>query len=165
MNYKQQQPLMSEHMDEQQYSLCVEKRIEELEAQVRVMHELLTRSRPYISDQADWGRTYEKGLLREVDAALAGKLPGVYELPEMNPDWSKAPAWAKFWAVDFDGMANWFSHEPKESMCRWCYQRRRGAQHQLANQFAIDVKKIKKTHLDFWWRDTLATNPSPESTK
>lgn len=55
--------------------LCMAKRIDELEAQVRVMHELLTRSRSYISVQADWGRAYEKGLLLNIDAALAGKLP------------------------------------------------------------------------------------------
>ena len=63
--------------------LCMSKRIEELEAQVRGVRELLTRSHPYISDQADWGRTYEKGLLRDIDATLAGELPE----PAMPEGW------------------------------------------------------------------------------
>ena len=36
------------------------------------------------------------------------------------PDWSKAPEGAKFWAVDFDGIACWFSLKPFPSMGRWC---------------------------------------------
>lgn len=33
--------------------------------------ELLRRCRPYVEDQADWGRTYEKELLHDIDALLA----------------------------------------------------------------------------------------------
>lgn len=73
MNDKQQLAAMGEHMAEQ--PLCMAKRIEELEAQVRVMSELLTRCRPYIVDQAGWGRSYEKVVLLGIDEALSGKLP------------------------------------------------------------------------------------------
>lgn len=67
--------------------LCMAKRIEGLEAQVRGVRELLARSHPYISDQADWGRTYEKGLLRDIDAALAGNLPA----PLVPEGWRLVP--------------------------------------------------------------------------
>lgn len=75
---KQQLAAMNEHMAEQagqEQSLCMAKRIEELERQVGGMVGLLTRCRPYIGDQADWGGAYERNLLRNIDAALAGKLP------------------------------------------------------------------------------------------
>ena len=31
----------------------------------------------------------------------------------VQPDWSKAPAWANFWAVDSDGYAYWYRDQPK----------------------------------------------------
>lgn len=78
MNDKQQLAAMGEHMAEKAWKaqpLCMAKRIEELEEQVLVMTKLLLRCRPYISEQADWGRAYEKHMLRDIDATLAGKLP------------------------------------------------------------------------------------------
>ena len=31
----------------------------------------------------------------------------------VQPDWSKAPAWANFWAVDSDGYAYWYRDQPE----------------------------------------------------
>jgi len=31
---------------------------------------------------------------------------------EIKPDWSKAPAWANWWAVDINGSAFWYAKEP-----------------------------------------------------
>lgn len=30
----------------------------------------------------------------------------------VEPDWAKAPGWAKYWAVETHGEAFWFSHKP-----------------------------------------------------
>lgn len=35
-------------------------------------------------------------------------------------DWGAAPAWAKWWAMDCDGSANWFKHRPVTFCGRWC---------------------------------------------
>ena len=34
-------------------------------------------------------------------------------MTNVQPDWSKAPEWAKFWAVDSDGGAYWYEVEPR----------------------------------------------------
>lgn len=99
--------------------------------------------------------------LERIDATLAGRLPS-RQLPIISPDWMKAPAWARFWAVDFDGLANWFSHEPEAAMGRWCYQQKRNRQHLVAGSCEIDVKKMKELGLRDWWMDTLAAAPKPE---
>ena len=77
MNDKQQLAAMGEHIAEQ--SLCMAKRVEELEAQVRVMAGLLRRGRPIIDDRADFGLVAGR-LFRDIDAALSGTLP------EQHPD-------------------------------------------------------------------------------
>jgi hypothetical protein len=38
-------------------------------------------------------------------AAAAPSVPG--------PDWSQAPKWAMWWAMDQDGWAHWFERRPK----------------------------------------------------
>lgn len=42
-------------------------------------------------------------------------------LEQAIPDWSKAPEGAKFWAVDFDGVAGWYSVRPFPCGGRWCF--------------------------------------------
>lgn len=32
--------------------------------------------------------------------------------PPPAPNWSKAPAWANYWAIDGNGQANWYRAEP-----------------------------------------------------
>ena len=38
----------------------------------------------------------------------------------LKPDWSKAPKWANWWAVDADGIAVWFERRPQAFANRWC---------------------------------------------
>lgn len=76
MNDKKQLAAMGEHLAEQQ-SLCMAKRIEELEAQARVMAELLAQASTQLQtvferDPQHWDF---HGLVSRIDAALAGKLP------------------------------------------------------------------------------------------
>jgi len=35
---------------------------------------------------------------------------------EFAPDWSKAPAWANYWAVDINGSAFWYKKEPEPDL-------------------------------------------------
>lgn len=81
MNDKQQLAAMGEHFAEQQ-PMCMAKRIEELEAQARVMAELLRDVRRVVI----WG-----DLNKRIDAALAGKMPDRVNLPlaMMPEDWVK----------------------------------------------------------------------------
>jgi len=30
----------------------------------------------------------------------------------IKPDWSTAPEWAQYWAIDNDGRAYWYEHKP-----------------------------------------------------
>ena len=82
MNDKKQLAAMGEHLAEQQ-PMCMAKRIEELEAQARVMAELLRDLREgaeihlhncTVCKNAD-GITNWTSKLERIDAALAGKLP------------------------------------------------------------------------------------------
>jgi transcription elongation factor Elf1 len=64
-----------------------------------------------------------------------------------QPDWSKAPEWAKWWAVDADGEAFWYELEPSRGFS--CFSgtgdtRRAGV---------VDVED---------WRETLTARPEPK---
>ena len=77
MNDKIQLAAMGEHLAEQQ-PMCMAKRIEELEAQVRVMAELLRDLHKHIGTSIPQTVSeHYRGcdLLDRIDAALAGKLP------------------------------------------------------------------------------------------
>lgn len=76
MNDKKQLAAMGEHMAEQAAQpMCMAKRIEELEAQVRVMAGLLREARPYIDHRGGAGVKGYTKLTMDIDVALAGKLP------------------------------------------------------------------------------------------
>lgn len=55
--------------------LCMAKRIEELEARVRVMAGLLQEARPYMDHRGGAGVKGYTQLAKEIDSALAGNLP------------------------------------------------------------------------------------------
>ena len=75
MNDKIQLAAIGEHMAEQQ-PLCMAKRIEELEAQVLVMAELLREAKGFVAQVFDSDINYwsDNPLLLNIDAAMAGKL-------------------------------------------------------------------------------------------
>jgi len=55
--------------------MCMAKRIEELEAQVRVMAGLLREAKPYMDHRGGAGVKGYTKLTKEIDAAMAGNLP------------------------------------------------------------------------------------------
>lgn len=96
MNDKQQLAAMGEHIaEQQQHPLCMAKRIEELEAQVRVMAGLLreagsvvSEGMPFFTDRSAVYKTEVIQLLRErIAAALTGKLPA----PVVPEGWQLVP--------------------------------------------------------------------------
>lgn len=95
MNDKNQLAAMGEHLADQQ-PLCMAKRIEELEAQVRVMADLLRDLHGYIG--ASIPQTISEhyrgcDLLERIDSALASKMPSNTEQPlAMVPEgWQLVP--------------------------------------------------------------------------
>lgn len=91
MNDKKQLAAMGEHLAEQQ-PMCMEKRIEELEEQVRVMAELLREAKGFVVHVFDSDINYwsDNPLLLNIDAALSGKLPA----PVVPEGWQRVPAQA-----------------------------------------------------------------------
>ena len=87
MNDKKQLAAMGEHLAEQQ-PMCMAKRIEELEAQVRVMAGLLREAQECVVHDVvrGMGRDVES-LWARIDAALAGKLPA----PAVLEGWKLVP--------------------------------------------------------------------------
>ena len=74
MNDKQQLAAMGEHIAG--HPTLMAKRIEELEAQVRVMAGLLREARPYMDNRGGAGVNGYTKLTKDIDVALASKLPG-----------------------------------------------------------------------------------------
>lgn len=74
-----------------------------------------------------------------------------------HPDWSQAPKWAIWWAVDPDGYCNWFDNEPilTEHTSnrdiigpRWSYYGRRTALYDAVNiPLGIDWRTLKQHRL------------------
>lgn len=94
MNDKQRLAAMGEHMAEQAAQpMCMAKRIEEMEAQVRVMAELLREAKGFVVQVFDSDINYwsDNPLLLNIDAALACKMPDRVNLPlaMMPEDWVK----------------------------------------------------------------------------
>ena len=82
MNDKQQLAAIGAEMAEQQQQpMCMAKRIEELEAQVRVMAGLLREARPYMDHRGGAGVKGYTKLTRDIDVALASKMPSHTEQP------------------------------------------------------------------------------------
>lgn len=80
MSDKQQLADMGEHMSEQAAQpMCMAKRIEELEAQVRVMAWLLREAQPYMDHGNGAGVKGYIQISKKIDAALAGKLPAQHQ--------------------------------------------------------------------------------------
>ena len=138
MNDKQQLAAMGEHMAEQAAQpMCMAKRIEELEAQVRVMAELLRDLHEYIG--ASIPQTISEhyrgsDLLDRIDAVLAGKLPDhIADISNMvAPEgWQLVPV------------------EPTENMIG----------HGCGASVMVVSEVIKA------WAAMLATAPSPDGTK
>ena len=63
------------------------------------------------------GLAYEAFELAEAMQAEAEKRKGK---GEWQPDWSQAPSWANWWALDIDNMeAHWFETKPTIDVITW----------------------------------------------
>lgn len=51
--------------------------------------------------------------LRDRETATITRLRGfLVAYDALSPDWSQAPEWAQWYAIDSDGYAHWFDNEP-----------------------------------------------------
>lgn len=67
-----------------------------------------------------------------------------------NPlEWSKAPAWAKYRAQDFDGRWYWFNREPKFGYKSWLLR-------------GVFSEFIAQGYTNVYWRGTLEAKPTEE---
>lgn len=71
-------------------------------------------------------------------------------MSDVKPDWSKAPEWANYWAVDAGGHSFWYSEKPHRKSNEWCLD----GIVQYAGQFTLE--KLPHT---FNWFDSLHANP------
>ena len=85
----------------------------------------------------------------ERDALAAQLAQAQRELAAQNPDWTKAPNLAKWWAVDEDGTAHWYWTEPTMGKHGW-FVRGNSAYCNVTSQSAGHVELIGSD----WW-DTL----------
>lgn len=91
----------------------------------------------------------EYDALRQRAEAAEAKLAAL----TFEPDWSKAPRLAKWWAVDEDGTAHWYWTEPTMGKHGWFV---RGSSTHLVgtSQLAGHIELIGRD----WW-DTLRCKP------
>ena len=110
MNDKQKLAAMGEYMAEQAaQTLCMAKRIEELEAQVRVMAGLLREAQRYVRyrlEHTECDARIVMGLIFDIDAALASKLPGQHPDDAAVDRFAKAMK-AKLAAAREKGRGGW----------------------------------------------------------
>lgn len=52
----------------------------------------------------------------------------------VSVDWTRAPSWAMWWAMDQDGTANWFKYRPVTFCGRWCIDNGKHG-HEYHNKF------------------------------
>jgi hypothetical protein len=64
-----------------------------------------------------------------------------------GPDWSKAPPWAQFWAMNSDGHAYWYAAEPTYNAQRDIWEITTDPQYKMAYSASID------------WASTLRRRP------
>lgn len=63
------------------------------------------------------GEEYKASVQLPNDLCLCKRTSGV--VAAMEPDWSKAPEWARWWAVDADGSPYWFEEKPEQHLVTW----------------------------------------------
>ena len=77
-------------------------------------------------------------------------------LPEVlfEPDWSLAPDWANYWAVDMDGYSHWYSFAPVKNLKinGWTLQNNGEG---VDNIFDADPSSIYQGD----WQDSLRKRP------
>lgn len=63
-----------------------------------------------------------------------------------QPDWSTAPEWAKWWAIDAEGWAYWFEVEPK-TMSFFGYWSKGNGQCAVDKRFSFSWENTKNQRL------------------
>ena len=67
-------------------------------------------------EMVQWAFDYAEAMQAESDKRKPKGLPEVL----FEPDWSVAPDWANWWAMDDSGYFWWYQKEPKNKDGGWC---------------------------------------------
>ena len=67
-----------------------------------------------------------------------------------EPNWTQAPEWAQWFAIDSDGYAYWWMVDPKPSRNRWSGDG--SIRSQIASLLRVDMTNIE-------WKETLRKRP------
>lgn len=73
--------------------------------------------------------------------------------PVPEPDWSKAPRWCCWWAVDEDGAARWFGPQPVQGKHWWYVDQ----DPRLLSVISVPAGTVELNGYD--WRQTLRCKP------
>lgn len=135
-------------IEELQWDLATQR-----DAWLEIVEEKNAAIRDARTDAEAWARIAEQAKAQVED--LTGKLATANKelhdlrikagLLQPEPDWSQAPAWAQWWAVDGSGKAFWYETEPKCSN-KW------------PGWFAPDALE-DETHLTPGWAESLRQRP------
>lgn len=92
------------------------------------------------------GPVEHEKMIARVDAALSAVRAMQAGAPV--PDWTSAPAWAMWWAVDADGSAMWYKPEPQLYKLGWTVNGWYGKDYLEANlvsiPLGIDYRALKQ---------------------
>ena len=70
------------------------------------------------ADIIKFGWEYADAMQAEADSRVNKERPDV--LQEWQPDWSQAPDWANWWALDLDNLqAHWYENRPNLDVIAW----------------------------------------------
>jgi hypothetical protein len=93
---------------------------------------------------------------RDIAAQACQRQPA----PQMPaPDWSTAPEWAQWWAVDADGQALWFAEQPAVNGSEWFPG---DEAYESSDGWDVDGG-ITDIPLGVDWRQTLQRRPVQQS--
>lgn len=104
----------------------------------------------YMQETVRLGWEYADAMQAEADKRVV-KLPDVFfdakQNEEWQPNWSQAPEWAKYFAMDEDGEFYYFEQSPSMASCSWQPQ----SQGEVGETFNHSYKGN--------WKDSLRKRP------
>lgn len=110
------------------------------------MHHIGNETYVYFGDKYHTVTETPEEIIAMIDAVESNS-------PVHLPDWSKAPAWANWWAVDINGSAFWFAKEPEPDL------------DDEGKEYGVWTGDLSPAEDDYWvqnWRETLCERPEPE---
>ena len=96
------------------------------------------------TDIIKFGWEYADAMQAEADSRVNKERPDVLQ-EEWQPDWSQAPDDAMYWAMDENGLCNWYKNKPEVHIDQW--------------DFGNVVESSKSFNYQGNWQDSLRKRP------